>query len=114
MAYSKQTWDTTSVFNPTRMNHMEQGIEDASIFEQIDSIEYTETVNASTQTLVQVPNPQPNGYTLISAFVLINRVTGSWYIDAFYNAFTQTLKIRNDGTSANTITFVVRFLYKKV
>lgn len=28
MAYSKQTWDTTSYVNPTRMNHIEDGIED--------------------------------------------------------------------------------------
>ena len=27
MAYTKQTWDTTSVFNPTRMNHIEDGID---------------------------------------------------------------------------------------
>lgn len=26
MAYSKQTWDTNSYVNPTRMNHMEDGI----------------------------------------------------------------------------------------
>lgn len=30
MAYSKQTWDTNSVFNPTRMNHIEDGIASAS------------------------------------------------------------------------------------
>lgn len=30
MAYSKQTWDTTSYVNPTRMNHIENGIESAS------------------------------------------------------------------------------------
>lgn len=30
MAYSKQTWDTTSYVNPTRMNHIEDGIYDAS------------------------------------------------------------------------------------
>ena len=30
-AYTKQTWDTTSIFNPTRMNHMEDGIYDASL-----------------------------------------------------------------------------------
>lgn len=28
MAYSKQTWDTASYVNPTRMNHIEQGIYD--------------------------------------------------------------------------------------
>lgn len=27
MAYEKQTWDTTSFVNPTRMNHIENGIE---------------------------------------------------------------------------------------
>ena len=31
MAYSKQTWDTTSFVNPTRMNHIEQGIYDADL-----------------------------------------------------------------------------------
>ena len=31
--YSKQTWDTTSIFNPTRMNHIEQGIYDADLRE---------------------------------------------------------------------------------
>lgn len=30
MAYSKQTWDTTSYVNPTRMNHIEDGIEAVS------------------------------------------------------------------------------------
>lgn len=30
MAYSKQTWDTTSYVNPTRMNHIEDGIYDAT------------------------------------------------------------------------------------
>lgn len=28
MSYSKQTWDTTSYVNPTRMNHIESGIAD--------------------------------------------------------------------------------------
>lgn len=28
--YSKQTWDTTSFVNPTRMNHIEEGIYDAT------------------------------------------------------------------------------------
>lgn len=32
MAYSKQTWDTTSYVNPTRMNHIEEGVYDASLF----------------------------------------------------------------------------------
>lgn len=52
MAYSKQTWDTTSYVNPTRMNHIEDGIESAStatgteyssgvsVKEKIDSLSY--------------------------------------------------------------------------
>ena len=31
MAYSKQNWDTTSYVNPTRMNHIEDGIESADL-----------------------------------------------------------------------------------
>lgn len=31
MAYSKQTWDTTSYVNPTRMNHIEDGIASADL-----------------------------------------------------------------------------------
>lgn len=31
MAYSKQTWDTTSYVNPTRMNHIEDGIATADL-----------------------------------------------------------------------------------
>lgn len=30
MAYEKQTWDTTSYVTPTRMNHIEDGIEDVT------------------------------------------------------------------------------------
>ena len=42
MAYSKQTWDTTSYVNPTRMNHIEQGIYDAST---ADGTEYSSGVS---------------------------------------------------------------------
>lgn len=42
MAYSKQTWDTTSIFNPTRMNHIEDGIESAST---ADGTEYSSGVS---------------------------------------------------------------------
>ena len=34
MAYNKQTWDTTSYVNPTRMNHIEDGI--AEVEQEID------------------------------------------------------------------------------
>ena len=59
MAYSKQTWDTTSYVNPTRMNHIEQGIYDAStatgteyssgvsVKDKIDSMETVSTGSAT-------------------------------------------------------------------
>ena len=43
MAYSKQTWDTNSVFNPTRMNHMEDGIYDA----EANYVDVTVTTDSS-------------------------------------------------------------------
>lgn len=47
-AYTKQTWDTTSVFNPTRMNHIEQGIYDAStnIVDNLTSTDATKALSA--------------------------------------------------------------------
>ena len=56
MAYSKQTWDTNSYVNPTRMNHIEDGIEavDTKISE--------------------------NGYTVASDTVL-SAGNGVWYHD---------------------------------
>lgn len=44
MAYSKQTWDTTSIFNPTRMNHIEDGIEGADT-KTADDIPYSSGVS---------------------------------------------------------------------
>ena len=50
MAYSKQTWDTTSYVNPTRMNHIEDGIEavDLSLLSYIKNVaraEFESTVS---------------------------------------------------------------------
>ena len=44
MAYSKQTWDTTSYVKPTRMNHIEDGIE-AADSKTADDIEYSTGVS---------------------------------------------------------------------
>lgn len=41
MAYSKQTWDTTSYVNPTRMNHIEDGIA------SIPWVEYGQTTSVT-------------------------------------------------------------------
>lgn len=52
MAYSKQTWDTTSYVNPTRMNHIEQGIYDGSVkADKTDSIGVSVTAAQSDVTI---------------------------------------------------------------
>ena len=48
MAYSKQTWDTTSYVNPTRMNHIEDGIYSADT-KTADDIPYSSGVSVKTQ-----------------------------------------------------------------
>lgn len=45
MAYSKQTWDTTSYVNPTRMNHIEEGIEGVDNYAP-KQVSYTGTTNS--------------------------------------------------------------------
>ena len=52
MAYSEQIWDTNSVFTPTRMNHIEEGIEDASNSKQETSaITFTPSSGITTETI---------------------------------------------------------------
>lgn len=58
MAYSKQTWDTTSYVNPTRMNHIEDGIE--GVDNRIDNIGNIDTIiaptNSTTSSLYTLEN----------------------------------------------------------
>ena len=61
MAYSKQTWDTTSYVNPTRMNHIEDGI---------DAIDLTSggTINGN----LNLDNPSPTTSNYDSTLTLGN------------------------------------------
>ena len=45
--YDKQTWDTTSYVNPTRMNHIEDGIYNASIIPAVANSEKVEITPTS-------------------------------------------------------------------
>ena len=91
MAYSKQTWDTTSYVNPTRMNHIEDGIagvdtktasdipysSGVSVAEMIRVIPLTEnisfTANTWTQGYFQVSaNTCPTGYKVIGVYASDN------------------------------------------
>ena len=116
MAYSKQTWDTTSYVNPTRMNHIEDGIEaNDQRFITVITQSYTVTVGANADVLVEITDslPSTTQYKLISAYVYIERMTGSWHAHGYYNPSITRAMIRNYGTSSNDITFSVCFLYEK-
>ncbi len=59
MAYSKQTWDTNSYVNPTRMNHIEDGIESATLKRERIGFSlsgYTKTRNWYTLTFTKKHN----------------------------------------------------------
>lgn len=66
MAYSKQTWDTNSYVNPTRMNHIEQGIYDASKkFTVVHS-----TTPSSTGTNSSWSFPTNEGFTFQNSIIV--------------------------------------------
>lgn len=65
--YTKQTWDTTSYVNPTRMNHIEQGIYDEDLREggTINGRLFVDEENGTTstagQTTIVLGNAIPTG-----------------------------------------------------
>ena len=71
MAYDKQVWDSTSYVTPTRMNHIEDGIESAGV-------ETLATVNSTQQsrTAVSLLNEL---YTALSA--LSNETVYDGYLE---------------------------------
>ena len=66
MRYSMQIWNTTSIFNPTRMNHIEQGIYDADLREG-GTISGNLTVNANingVKTYLKMSETSGNTFNL--------------------------------------------------
>lgn len=56
MAYSKQTWDTSSYVNPTRMNHIESGIEEVSnAIDNLDATHIPYDSNTSVKEKIDSP-----------------------------------------------------------
>ena len=124
MAYSKQTWDTTSYVNPTRMNHIEQGIYDAStatgteyssgvsVKQKIDGLIKTKDVQMTSDSNCHltfagtVSNPQ----MILNAWVIgrnSNRMIGLYtYGGAIYGFLTDSA---SSGISGETNT--VRIVY---
>ena len=75
-AYTKQTWDTTSIFNPTRMNYIEQGIYNAST-NIVDNLTSTDATTALSAKQGKVLNDKING--------LITRTTVTGTSDQYGN-----------------------------
>lgn len=63
MSYTKQTWDTTSYVNPTRMNHIEQGIYDAVKYVERWTGDLTSGISCTVPTLAN------SSELLISGFI---------------------------------------------
>ena len=68
MAYSKQTWDTTSYVNPTRMNHIEDGIESASTAVENTRVVVSDRLSSSTGWSSTIAFP--TGFTMSNTYVL--------------------------------------------
>ena len=74
MAYSKQTWDTTSYVNPTRMNHIEDGIEGVS--NEIDNLDAEDVAYDSNTSVSDMLTPQAITVTPNSTYV--NTTSGNY------------------------------------
>lgn len=73
MSYSKQTWDTTSYVTPTRMNHIEDGIEgvDTKTANDIDYASGT-TIKSKIDTIDGTVSTMSTIVTDVSTVVLTN------------------------------------------
>ena len=90
MAYTKQTWDTTSYVNPTRLNHIEDGIDDASKHSRRCVYYGTCSTSASTSAkVVSVSSAQ--GFELVTGVVVIVSFTQTNTSD------TATLNVNSTG-----------------
>lgn len=75
MAYSKQTWDTTSYVNPTRMNHIEQGVYDAST---ATGTEYSSGVSVKDALDIVTAGNMGNGVSILSYNTSSNMYTAPY------------------------------------
>ena len=103
MAYDKQIWDTNSIFNPTRMNHIENGIESAS--PKIS--EFNVTIGAGTGS-------EPftyRGFASLPSGVTIDRVTGLLVIGGFGVVCWDSTNSRLRIASSTDTTLRIRVVY---
>ena len=119
MAYSKQTWDTTSYVNPTRMNHIEQGIYDVE--QEVGSllrtkrISHSYSVNANSEAYWNPYNDDItlSGYTPIG---IIGFATNNAYVHALNLEFANNnyaIGVHNFSNNQVSTGFAYDLLYVK-
>lgn len=115
MAYSKQTWDTTSYVTPTRMNHIEDGID--SVADIGDALNDTDTYTVPTSPtdygtflftkigkvvycyVENVKNIQTGAYRTIATLPAKFRPSHTWRFLLFANGSTADYTLRMQITS---------------
>ena len=105
MAYSKQTWDTNSVFTPSRMNHIEDGIAGRIDFENL--IVPQSVYNPANKTILQYLTDAntPNGFSIIFVQGASDNPRGN------RNSFCLVYKGASNGTSSRLYVFETGYLY---
>lgn len=91
MAYEKQTWDNNSEFNPTRMNHIENGIYSASISLFAEYTKSTSVTTGSYPTnklfFISIYGAI-NNTPMVSAFIdSKNRLNKRLYLDSSHSIY---------------------------
>lgn len=98
MAYTEQIWDTTSYVNPTRMNHIEDGIKTAN--DEVDKLDLVVTGHTISSTVlpnnetkeIATINCTKRGFKNIYGWVNFREIT------SFANNGVVELSIEVDGT----------------
>ena len=99
MSYAKQTWDTTSYVTPTRMNHIEDGIE---------SVDTTLSPLADTDTYSAPTTPTNYGswsFAKVGQIVFL-RVNNPQNLTAQDNTLICTLPAKFRPTETKTLNYI--------
>jgi len=107
MSYVQQKWDTSSYINPTRMNHIEEGIKSNS--DDVDELmkepkgsvlkEQLDVLQARVDTIIPEGTPTEGNAELIDIRV---GADGTVYQSAGNAVREQITKVNNDITTINT------------
>lgn len=115
MSYTKQTWDTTSYVNPTRMNHIEDGIKaNSDVLDAIktETVSATITANANSWGSSAISPTIPTGYHIksISAYSTHLALAGT---SVAFSGGTYQIYAYNIATGERTGAVYATFVYEK-